>query len=213
MKFFFTLCSFLVLLSLSSARSLQSENPEDETKYHREFRLIFFAVLEGLYEDGVAGEALELIIPDERGMMIDDAPEKTNFVYACPICTPTFDALRLYKSRSPFYAQKSTKFNTFGLGVSDEVMKELRGTPQQRRNAIEKLINKWIQKRLNNTKLTDCEREQIEKNLSSMRKKGEKMLKLFQSEKNYDSFRKHYENWKKCAACSGVSPLERWLVE
>ena len=213
MKSFSTISFFLLLLTVTSGRDLTKENPDYESKYYREFRLIFFAVLEGLYEDGVAGEALELIIPDEKTMMIEDAPEKTNFVYACPICTPTFDALRLYKARSPFYSQKATKYNTFGLGLSEEVMKQLRGTPFERRDAIEALVNKWIQRRLDNTKLTCEEREQIEKNLSTMRKKGEKMLKLFQSEKSYNGFKKYYSNWKKCAACSGASPLERWLEE
>ena len=33
----------------------------------------------------------ELIIPDARGMWIEGQPEKTNFVYACPLCTPAFD--------------------------------------------------------------------------------------------------------------------------
>jgi len=210
------ICPLILLLTSASLLypiDPNRENPTYPSKFTFERKLIFYAVLEGLFEDGVAGEALELILPDARSMTLEDAPEKTNFVYACPICMPTFDALRLYPARLPFYAQKATKYNTYGPGLSEEIMKELRGTPFQRRDAIEALINKWIQRRLDNLKITDCERDQIEKNLSAMRKKGEEMLKRFQSEKNYNGFKKYYENWKKCAACSGTSPLDRWLDE
>jgi len=210
------ICPLILLLTSASLLypiDPNRENPTYPSKFTFERKLIFYAVLEGLFEDGVAGEALELILPDARSMTLEDAPEKTNFVYACPICMPTFDALRLYQARLPFYAQKGTKYNTYGPGLSEEIMKELRGTPFQRRDAIEALINQWIQRRLDNLKLTDCERGQIEKNLSAMRKKGEEMLKRFQSEKNYNGFKKYYENWKKCAACSGASPLKRWLEE
>ena len=210
------ICPLILLLTSASLLypiDPNRENPADPSKFTFERKLIFYAVLEGLFEDGVAGEALELIIPDARSMTLEDAPEKTNFVYACPICMPTFDALRLYQARLPFYAQKATKYNTYGPGLSEEILKQLRGTPFQRRDAIEALINKWIQRRLDNLKITDCERDQIEKNLSAMRKKGEEMLKRFQSEKNYNGFKKYYENWKKCAACSGTSPLDRWLDE
>jgi hypothetical protein len=213
MKYFTHFILLSLFLTFVSARDPNSENPDDESRYNREFRLIFFAVLEGLYEDGVAGEALELIIPDEKTMMIEGSPEKTNFVYACPICTPTFDALRVYKSRSLFYSQKGTKYNTFGPGLSEEIMRQLKGTQFERRDAIERLVNKWIKRRLENSRLTCNEKEQIEKNLSTMRKKGEKMLKTFQSEQGFEGFGKYYDNWKKCAACSGVSPLERWLEE
>ena len=148
---------FLLLTSASLLYPIDrnSENPTDPSKFTFERKLIFYAVLEGLYEDGVAGEALELIIPDERSMILEEAPEKTNFVYACPICMPTFDALCLYKARSPFYAQKGTKYNTYGPGLPEEVLKQLKSTPQDRRDTIEKLINKWIQRRLDNTQLTD----------------------------------------------------------
>ena len=210
------ICPLILLLTSASLLypiDPNRENPTYPSKFTFERKLIFYAVLEGLFEDGVAGEALELILPDARSMTLEDAPEKTNFVYACPICMPTFDALRLYQARLPFYAQKGTKYNTYGLGLSEEIMKELRGTPFQRRDAIEALINQWIQRRLDNLKLTDCERDQVEENLSAMRKKGEEMLKRFQSEKNYNGFKKYYENWKKCAACSGASPLKRWLEE
>ena len=43
---------------------------------------------------------------------------------------PTFDALQLYKSRQAFYAQKGTKYSTFGQVLSDRVLTQLKGSPQ-----------------------------------------------------------------------------------
>ena len=60
----------LLPMALMGEDDRDRENPKDPSKFSMERRLVFYAVLEGLYEDGVAGEALELMIPDERGMLI-----------------------------------------------------------------------------------------------------------------------------------------------
>lgn len=48
---------FLLLTSASLLYPIDrnSENPTDPSKFTFERKLIFYAVLEGLYEDGVAG--------------------------------------------------------------------------------------------------------------------------------------------------------------
>jgi hypothetical protein len=187
---------------------LERENPEDPTKYTREHRLIFFAVLEGLYEDGVAGEGLELIIPDPEGMTIEGHPEKTNFVYACPLCMPAFNAFQLYAGRRPFYGQKGTRYNTFGAGLSEEMLVRLRGAPQERRDVIEELIREWVQRRLDGMALSEEERAEIEVNLKEMKEKGEEVLKGFQEGMNGDFYAEEYADWKKCSICSGANISE-----
>ena len=181
------------------------ENPKDPLIYSREHRLIFHAVLEGLYEDGVSGEALELMIPDVRGMWIKDEPDKTNFVYSCPICMATFEALRLYKGRSTFYAQKGTRYTTFGPGVPEGVINRLKGSPQDRRDAIQELIQSWVKRRLDMMALTRTERTAIENNLKQLKKDGEAALKRFQNGEHGGGFEKHYANWEKCAACEAAA--------
>jgi hypothetical protein len=190
------------------ARNPTRENPDDASKYTRETRLIFYAVLEGLYEDGVAGEALDLIVPDPQGMTIKDHPEQTNFVYACPLCMPAFDAFRLYAARSPFYGQKGTDYNTFGPGLSDEMVERLKGAPQERREVIQELMRKWVQTRLDGMALSDAERAGIEENLKEMKERGEETLKGFQEGRNGEFYAEEYADWKKCAICSGVVPAE-----
>lgn len=205
--------AILVLLLLSCfvptpelrADDRKRENPLDPSKFTVERRLIFHAVLEGLYEDGVSGEALEQLIPDPESMWIEGEPQKTNFVYSCPICMPTFDALRLYQSREPFYAQKGTVYNTYGPGLSDEWLARLKGDPNERRDAIQELVQTWVNRRLDRMKLTPAERSAIEINLTEMKKDGEMRLKNFQDRYNGDLFAELYEGWKKCAACEGAS--------
>ena len=198
----------LVAIQFLHGKDWNQENPDDPSKYSYERKLVFFAVLEGLYEEGVAGEALELILPDPGHMLDPAAPEKANFVYACPICMATFDALVLYAARRPFFAQKGTRYNTYGVGLPKETMERLRGKPQERRLAIEGLVEKWIKKRLANQNLTKEQRATVEKNLVSMRKDGEKMLKTFQGEwaGKAHPYKKYYTGWKGCSACNGATP-------
>lgn len=200
----FLLSCFVSLPDLQ-ANDRDRENPPDPSKFPFEQRLIFHAVLEGLYEDGVSGEALERLIPDPESMWVDDEPEKTNFVYACPICMPTFDALQLYQSRRPFYGQKGTKYNTFGAGLSEEWVSRLTAAPAERRDAVQELVHRWVKRRIDRMKLTDAERASIEENLVRMKKEGESQLQQFQEGGNGNWFAAQYVNWKKCAACEGAA--------
>src|SRR5215475_5620678 len=68
-------------------------------------QLVFFAVLEGLYRDGVTNTDVDLIIPSG-----DDGKSKfdlEHFVYACPLCHPAYEAFRLYRHRDMFYGFKA----------------------------------------------------------------------------------------------------------
>src|SRR5947207_11898373 len=60
----------------------------------RTSQLVFFAVLEGLYRDGVSNDDVDRIIPPGKNGKDTFDPE--HFVYACPLCHPAFEAFRLY---------------------------------------------------------------------------------------------------------------------
>ncbi len=173
--------------------------------YSFEQKLIFHAVLEGLYTDGISGEALDAILPDQEDMWVQGEPEKTNFVYSCPICMPAFDACRLYGARKPFFGQKTTQYNTFGAGPSDALETRLKGSPDERRKAIRELIEIWVDRRLKMMRLTEEEHNKIEANLEQMKRDGEKALKNFNENKNGDFFSQQYEEWKSCPFCDGAA--------
>jgi hypothetical protein len=58
--------------------------------------VVFLAVLDGLYHEGVANDDVDV-------MLTRDATTGVfrYFVYACPLCMPTIDALQLYRGPRP----------------------------------------------------------------------------------------------------------------
>ncbi|MFI5402595.1 MAG: hypothetical protein ACHQ1G_06625 [Planctomycetota bacterium] len=155
-----------------------------DDSYHR---TIFFAVLEGLYEDGVATEDVELILRRDPGTR-----SLENFVYACPICNPARDAFEVYRSR-PMWRYKLT-YDTFGKGLDAETHAALWGGDRAARlTAIEGLVRKWVGRRLALMRLSDEERSAYEHAFESMRKEGMSQLK--------DSA---LADEKRCAMCDGA---------
>src|SRR5262249_38066228 len=62
-------------------------------------RLVFFAVLQGLYEDGVSDEVVNSIVPpDKKGR----EKMRHSFVLQCPLCQPAYEAFCVYQSRPRF---------------------------------------------------------------------------------------------------------------
>jgi hypothetical protein len=134
----------------------------------RASQLIFFAVLEGLYRDGVKNDDVDLIIPPgskEEGKPKFD-PE--HFVYACPLCHPAYEALCLYRQRERIYGLKA-KVDTFGTGLDESVRARLRGQNADERR---KAISQWVSQRLDLLRLTAAEREDITREMERGRKQG-----------------------------------------
>ena len=77
--------------------------------------MVFFAVLEGLYVDGVSNEAVDVLLRrEDRG---NGAEQYMHFIYGCPICLPAQDALRVYRQRVPLSYKGSP--DTLGEGLPD----------------------------------------------------------------------------------------------
>jgi hypothetical protein len=147
---------------------------------------VFFAVLEGLYRDGVSSEVVALVLADDAGTGQPDL-----FVYACPLCTPAREAFRLYQRRPSFDGQKMPR-NTLGRGLPAAVVDELRSPEKQRRlDALQGLIERWVAQRLDSLRLTDDERQEWAHAMEVRRKEGMEMLKQLRVD----------ESWKNCAIC------------
>ena len=88
----------------------------------REFnRFLFFAVLEGLYEDGVSQPVVDRIL--ER----DKPPGRyANFVYSCPICSPVVDAFRAFSRRHESHTGwKDADSAYLGSSIPGEIARSL----------------------------------------------------------------------------------------
>ncbi|HEY1490271.1 MAG TPA: hypothetical protein VGF90_04455, partial [Verrucomicrobiae bacterium] len=64
-----------------------NNTPSHAKDFDDNYRFIFYAVLEGCYEDGIATTNVDQIL------LMNTNVGFVHFVYACPICTPTIHAL------------------------------------------------------------------------------------------------------------------------
>lgn len=165
----------VVALRVGGAASPSISSASKSWPETRVSQLVFFAVLEGLYRDGVTNSDVDLIIPSEAGGQ--PRFDKEIFVYACPLCHPAFEALRLYRQREEIFGLKG-KVDTFGRGLDESVRKQLRSPDAaERRQAVEGLISRWVGQRLELMRLTPAERAEITLEIETGRKQGMNGLK------------------------------------
>ena len=154
----------LPLVLVAALPAVGGPPDDDPDLFHR---TIFFAVLEGLYEDGVATEDVETILrPDAKTRYPED------FVRGCPICHPARDAFEVYRGR-PMWRGSKTPRDTFGRGL-DEATREAIWSedPETRFPAIEGLIRTWVGRRIAMLRLTEAERAGYARAFEDMRKRG-----------------------------------------
>jgi hypothetical protein len=149
-------------------------------------QFIFFAVLEGLFADAVPDEIVDKILEknDQGGF--------ANFVYACGICSPSIEGFRAYLARHQYsYARKGDMIGDPKL--PEDLSKLLRdGSAEARRAGIHKLINRYLQRRVDQLRMTEEERTAWAAELAERRKKGMEMLKTWKLP------------WKECPSCEGA---------
>jgi len=160
-------------------------------------RFIFHAVLEGLYEDGVSNAVVDVIAATDpkNGWPL-------HFVYACPICTPAFDAMRVYRARVPFHGRKDGPVDTFGKGLGEELTKRIVGDDlDQRLKAIEELVQRWISNRMHVMRFTAEERATWSQMFAEGRKKGMATLSSYKGQGLVPT----YDRMKECAFCNAAN--------
>lgn len=159
-------------------------------------RFLFFAVLEGLYEDGVSNEIVERVTElDAR------TGWPKHFIYACPICMPAFDAFRSYRSRTAFYGRKWA-CDTFGEGLDKELARRLLDRDDLvLGNALQERIERWTARRIELLRLTDVERDALSHELAERRKRGTEFLRSYQA----NGSAPQYAGMKSCPLCEGAS--------
>lgn len=157
---------------------------------------IFFAVLEGLYRDGVQNEVVDRIIAvDEK----TGWPE--NFVYSCPICTPAFDAFRAYRQR-PGFSGKKLPMDSFGPGLSEEMVERIGSWDIALRHAaIQELVGGWIRHRMDDLRLSEEERGGWQQEMEKRRKIGMGFLQDYREH----GLGRTYAAMKACPFCDAAN--------
>jgi hypothetical protein len=184
------------LLSLSSTSILAAD---PVVFIHREFsdehRFIFYAVLEGAYEEGISDETVATLL-GEKG--------NEHFVIGCPICGPAYDALHAYRD-APKFTSKKVSQKGFGTGLSDEERNLVSGTVEDRRKFIRTLVSRWIEARFSLLDLPEDREEALRESLQKMSEKGTALLENFKKGGNGDLLSKVYADWEFCPSCSGAT--------
>ena len=162
-------------------------------------RLVFLAVLEGAFVDGLGDDELTVLLRR------DDGADFHDFIYACPICMPTVHALQVYQARPALYGRKSG--NTFGRGLPRELRRQLHSAdPEVRLAAVSALVDRWIGRRLRVMRLTGAELQRWHDAIAAGHERGAELLATYR--RNGKVGRKapaYAEVDSECAICAGAT--------
>ena len=191
------LCLLAALLSL-----LLHSAPASAKDFDDNYRFIFYAVLQGCYEDGIATTNVDQIL------LMNTNVGHVHFVYACPICMPTIHALEAYRSRPQHLFGMKTRATTFGPGLTaDQVTRLYSDNPTNRLAVINELMHGWIERRITELRLSDTEKARLQANLEKMRKEGMQYLKQRQNGDPETLKMSAVAEVRQCAACNGACGL------
>ncbi len=170
-------------------------------------RLVFFATLEGLYENGISNEVVDLVL-GRQGEGKD--PVKTNFIFRCELCHAVYDAFSLYRTRPAFHG---TKIDSFKKGVVEEqILLDLQSEIARTRvYAMGSLIQPWIKSKLLSLSLDDEAKKSLRDRLIVLAQKGSELT--FDRRKNDPDYGDDWGFYGACQACEAVNTVSRLLPE
>lgn len=203
------LLSVIFLVMVSSAQGGETTKPakgapsEDVTWQDSEAgRFVFFAVLEGLYEEGVSKEVVDLVINPAREM---DNKVKHTFVFQCDICHAAYEAFVLYSRRQTF--QRSSGRDTFGKGVDEKTIHALKtGDATARVYALGSMVRPWIAARVVKMKLSKEKQDELVQTLMQFKHEADKKLSTFRKE---DALYKDWIFYGGCQACEAAVEIAK----
>lgn len=184
-----------------------SKKPATDWKDDPVCQMVFFAVLEGLYADGVPDDIVDSIVPRKKNA--DDNPLKASFVVQCPLCHAVYEAFSLYQQRPGFGGDEKKRI-TFGKGLDAKWVKELKSSDNHiRLTALRLLLQSWIERRLTMMRLTDSEKGAWTDKLGERSEQGRVILSKLRRDDP------HYKTWSPywgCAACNAALDANRVLT-
>jgi hypothetical protein len=182
------------------------EKPKDTVVWQNDemCQFVFFAVLEGLYRDGIDNQVVDAILGDMRKGKDDDNKLKSHFVFRCELCHATYEAFRAYRER-PTFLQSGGK-STFGEGKTDaKIVADLRSENARTRvYAMGSLVRPWILHRIEETRKTDVEKKQMKERFEKFAKEGGKLLNNL---RETDELYLDWGFYGSCQACEAAKDL------
>ena len=174
--------------------------PAPAKDFDDNYRFIFYAVLEGCYEDGIATTNVDQIL------LMNTNVGFVHFVYCLPDLHADHPcAGSLSRRGQSIFAELKTRATTFGPGLNEEQIKKLYSDrPADRLEVINGLMQTWVIRRMTELRLTDAEKAQLKQNLEKMRQEGMKMLKQFQNGDPERFKMSAFAEVQQCAVCNGA---------
>jgi hypothetical protein len=171
--------------------------PIEDWKEDPVCKMVFFAVLEGLYEDGVSNEGVDKIVGRTKDGKVEI---RHTFVFECPLCHPVYEAFRAYQQRPQF----RDKGDAFGKGIDPKLETSLRSTTlRTRQGALQVLVHRWVDRRLNQMGLSEEQKNDWARRLEERSKQGDDLLRKLRGTDPW------YTGWGYgfCAACKGCTDV------
>ena len=204
-----TLLSLMLLLaflpaSLACAQTNPTEKPRFSSLTDDTSRFIFYSVLEGLYEDGLSNADVDQILLKNEG------ESYFNFIYSCPVCTATIQALQSYRNRPEHLYSLKSDDSTFGTGLSPALHAALySGDTRRRLGAINLLMQGWMDRRIKSLHLPVEEQAKLLAKLEDKRREGMDALESFRHYGHGRDFgvtkaAPAYVDLDECAVCNGA---------
>ncbi len=127
-------------------------------------RVLFFATLEGLCEEGLPEAAVKAVLEQ------DDRGRYRHFVYACPVCSPVLEGFRAYGMREKFYY--SRKGDPL---VGEE--KDGAAFVKDPAAALHDFVGRCVERHVRTRRLTEGETARLRQMLAEGMKKGMSLLR------------------------------------
>jgi len=198
----------LLALGLSLPLLAQDKPKVDASKRNVEWQkeemcqFVFFAVLEGLYRDGVQNEIVDAIIGEK--IVNKDDKVKTHFVFRCKLCHATYEAFRTYRNRPAFMQTEGT--STFGKGTNLALLKKLSSNDARTRiYTMGAMVRPWIMHRIKETRKTPEEKTEMKKQFMKYAQEGADLLRTHKRAK--DGFYLDWSFYGSCQACEAAKDL------
>lgn len=197
--------TFVSLLAADGPRPAAEKPPAvTDWKADPACRLVFFAVLQGLYEDGVSDAVVASIVPPDKA---GREQMRHSFVLDCPLCQPAYEAFRAYQARPRFLGEE--KPAALGKGLDEKTVEGLMSKAVSTRLiTLRGPMKRWVEARLVAMKLDPAEREKWWADVAARAGQGTTTLRgLIGTDPAY----KAWSGYWGCAACLGSEDACRSL--
>ena len=167
------------------------------------YRIVFFSVLEGCFQDGLTDADVDQILRNPK----PDEQWYEHFIQNCPVCMATIQALQTYKAR-PSARLKIPGKVTFGDGLSPEMHARLYGDVlKERLSALHDLEQVWVQRHIASLRLDPEELARTQQHLKEARDEGIKIMQMFHGSPAFASVAPGYREGDECAVCNAANGM------